>query len=240
MNKIKDALGMGHSHSHTSSGSNSAANCPECQSTTTGTSYAAGSNYGTGANINPSLASGQSTTTTTTTTGTGYGNSGIGTDNAMTRSEEQILVGKERVATGQAALKKNVTTEHVETNLPLVQEKIVLQREPITEANRGAALSGQDIKEAEHVVTTSAERPIVQKEVVAKERVHLGKVAEVTNQPVGGEIRKEHISLQQGAPMMTGSSTSAYTTSTTGTADPLYNKDSTYSSTQNSARKTAY
>jgi len=234
MNSIKNALGLGHSHSsHKNSSATEAANCPEClaaqQGTgTTSSTYSTGSNMNTGSTLNSS---------TNTMQGSSYGTTG--TDNAITRSEEQLLVGKQAVPTGEAALKKTIHTEHVSTNVPLVQEKVVVSREPITQANRGAALSGPELKESEHVVTTSAERPIVQKEVVPKERVHLGKVAEVTNQAVGGEIRKEHITLEQGgAPMAGTTGVSAGTTMHTN--DPLYNKDSTYSSTTNTTRKTAY
>jgi len=248
MNKIKDALGMGHHHSsHANASTTTAANCPEClaaSGTTTGNT----ASYSSGANINPSLSSSSATYSTSTsgsampssystthTTGTTGHSTGVHADSAMTRSEEQLLVGKERVETGAAALKKTITTEHVSTTVPLVQEKVVLQREPITDANRGAAYSGAELKEAEHVVTTHAERPVVAKETVAKERVSLGKVAEVVNQTVGGEIRKEHITLEQGAPMASTTST----TSTMGTTDPLYNKDNIHSSTT-STHKTAY
>jgi len=236
MSKIKDALGMGH-HSHSSS-STSNTNCPECTSNQSGStgSTTTTANYGAGANIDPSLAS-RNTTTSTTTSGTlptssnssaGYGSR----DNAMTRSEEQMLVGKERVDTGGATLKKTLTTEHVETSVPLVKEKVMLQREPITEANRSAAMSGPDLKEAEHVVTTSAERPVVQTETVPKERVHLGKVAEVSNQTVGGDIRKEQVSVQQGgAPVFDANAD---------TSDPLYNKDNKSSYTNTTTRKHAY
>jgi len=74
----------------------------------------------------------------------------------------------------------------------------------------------------------------VEKEVVAKERVRLDKVAEVTNQTVGGEIRKEHIEfVQGGAPLA----------NTTGVAtdSSLYNKDTTGygTSTRTDVRKEA-
>lgn len=214
MNKIKDALGLGSAHhSHKNASTVTAENCPECATAARGTTTST-STYATG--NAPASTYGSSST--------------MSSDNAMTRSEEQLLVGKERVDTGAAALKKTITSEHVETQVPLVQEKVVLQREPITDANRQAAYSGAELKESEHVVTTHAERPVVAKETVAKERVSLGKVQEVVNQPVGGEIRKENITLeQQGAPMA----------STTGTVDPMYNKDTSYS-TSTTASKTAY
>lgn len=144
----------------------------------------------------------------------------------MTRSEEQLRVGKEQVPTGEATLKKEIRTQRVETNLPLQKEKAFIQREPITEANRGAALAGPELTESEHTVRTMEERPVVQREVVPKERIHLGKTQEVQNQTVGGDIRKEHVTLEQGK----GGTT-------TGT-DPMYNKDSNYSSSTGDRERT--
>jgi len=74
---------------------------------------------------------------------------------------------------------------------------------------------------------------LLKKEVVAKERVRLGKVAEVTNQTVGGEIRKEHIEFVQGGAPIAGGIDA--TTGTTATDSALYNKDTTgYGNTRSS------
>ena len=54
----------------------------------------------------------------------------------MTRSEEQLHVGTERVSTGKARLRKYVVTENVTTTVPVTHEEVRMEREPITEANR--------------------------------------------------------------------------------------------------------
>ena len=92
------------------------------------------------------------------------GTSGPTTDEAMTRSEERLHVGTENVQTGRARLRKYVVTETVTTSVPVSHEEVRLEREPITEANRDAALSGPAISEEEHEVTLHAERPVVAKE----------------------------------------------------------------------------
>jgi stress response protein YsnF len=75
----------------------------------------------------------------TTARGTvGHDTSGRTTDDAMTRSEEQLHVGKEREATGRARLRKYVTTENVTKTVPVEREEVRVEREPITDANRGA------------------------------------------------------------------------------------------------------
>jgi len=130
----------------------------------------------------------------TTARGTvGRDTSGPTTDDAMTRSEEQLRVGKEREATSRARLRKYVTTENVTKTIPVEREEVRVEREPITDANRGAAMSGPDISEEEHEVTLHEERPVVEKETVPVERVRLDKDVVRDEQTVTEEVRKEHI-----------------------------------------------
>jgi len=123
----------------------------------------------------------------------GYDTSGPTTDEAMTRSEERLRVGTENVQTGRARLRKYVVTENVTTTVPVSHEEIRLEREPITDANRDAALSGADISEEEHEVTLHAERPVVAKEAVPVERVRLSTDTVTEEQEVSEQVRKEQI-----------------------------------------------
>jgi len=241
--------GLGHEHNHKhkhhhhhGSSSSSYGSDYASSSLSSSSNSAYGSTYGSSASLSSGSSSVYGSTydsagSLSSSSSSAYG-SNYSQDNAMTRSEEQLLVGKERVETGEAALRKTITSEYVSTNVPLIREKVVLQREPITESNRAAAYSGPELTEAEHVVTVSEERPIVEKEVVAKERVRLGKVAEVNNQIVGGEIRKEHIEFDQGtAPMATGSTN--LNTTEADLNSGLYNKDRTGAYSSDLARKEA-
>jgi len=172
----------------------------------TGNAEEAGEVHANSVASNANRSGGANTTTTTTTknnnpgynrqmndrtTASSSGN--YSGDDAMTRSEEQLRVGKESVEAGKARLHKYVTSERVETEVPITQESVVLEREPINEANRDAAMAGPEIKEAEYEVNLRAERPVATKETVPMERVRLGKQAETTSQTVGDEVRKEHI-----------------------------------------------
>jgi uncharacterized protein (TIGR02271 family) len=123
----------------------------------------------------------------------GRDTSGPTTDTAMTRSEERLHVGTENVQTGRARLRKYVVTETVTTSVPVSHEEVRLEREPITEANRGAALSGPAISEEEHEITLHAERPVVAKEAVPVERVRLGTETITEEQQVSEQVRKEQI-----------------------------------------------
>ncbi|MCA1655237.1 MAG: PRC and DUF2382 domain-containing protein [Pseudonocardiaceae bacterium] len=127
--------------------------------------------------------------------GTQRGRSG---EDAMTRSEEQLRVGTERVETGRVRLVKHVVTEEQQMSVPVSHEEVRLEREPITDANRGAAMRGRDITEDEHEVALHAERPVVNKETVPVERVRLAKDTVTDEETVSGKIRKEQIDVQDG------------------------------------------
>jgi uncharacterized protein (TIGR02271 family) len=137
------------------------------------------------------------TDTDTAYTGAGHDTSGPNTDSAMTRSEEQLRVGTEKVQTGRARLRKYVVTENVTTTVPVSREEVRLEREPITDANRDEALRGGDITEEEHEVVLSEERPVVQKETVPVERVRVDKDTVTEQHEVDETVRKEQIELDE-------------------------------------------
>jgi len=132
----------------------------------------------------------------TTRDTTGHDTSGPTTDDAMTRSEEELRVGTRREETGSARLRKYVVTENVQTTVPVSREEVRVETEPITDANRGAAHDGPAISEEEHEVVLHEERPVVEKEVVAKERVRLGKDQVTDEHTVADEVRKEQVEVQ--------------------------------------------
>jgi uncharacterized protein (TIGR02271 family) len=123
----------------------------------------------------------------------GHDTSGPETDDAMTRSEERLNVGTEKVETGKARLRKHVVTDHVTKTVPVQREEVHLEREPITDANRGRAMSGGDLTDEEHEVTLSEERVVVDKETVPVERVRLDKDTVTEQQEVTEDVRKEEI-----------------------------------------------
>ncbi len=137
------------------------------------------------------------TTTTTDRTNThgtvGHDTSGPTTDDAMTRSEEQLRVGTERVEAGRARLRKYVVSENVTQTVPVTHEEIRVEREPITDANVGSALDGPAISEEEHEVVLHAERPVVAKEAVPVERVRLDTQTVTEQETVNETVRKEQI-----------------------------------------------
>ena len=113
----------------------------------------------------------------------------------MTPSEEQLDVNTTTRETGTARLRKWVETENVTMTVPIRKEKARMVTEPVTDANRDAAMGGGDITEEEHEVTLSEEVIDVQKTVVPKERVRLETDVETEEVTVDEEVRKERIEM---------------------------------------------
>lgn len=125
----------------------------------------------------------------------GHDTSGPTTDDAMTRSEERLHVGTERVEAGRARLRKHVVTEQVTRTVPVSHEEVTLSREPITDATADAALSGPELSEEEHEVVLTEERVVTSKETVPVERVRLGTEAVTEQETVNEEVSHEEIEL---------------------------------------------
>jgi len=126
-------------------------------------------------------------------TAVGRDTSGLTTDDAMTRSEERLSVGTERVQAGTARLRKRIVSETQTTTVPVSHEEVRIEREPITDANVGNALDGPNLSEEVHEVTITGERAVVAKETVPVERVRLDTDVVTEQQQVTEEVRKENI-----------------------------------------------
>jgi uncharacterized protein (TIGR02271 family) len=125
----------------------------------------------------------------------GRDTSGPTTDDAMTRSEEELQVGTQTRERGRARLRKYVVTEDQQVTVPVSREEVRVEREPITDANLDAATSGPAISEEEHEVTLREEQVVVDKRAVPKERVRLDKDTVTEQRQVSEEVRKEQIEV---------------------------------------------
>jgi uncharacterized protein (TIGR02271 family) len=126
----------------------------------------------------------------------GRDTSGPTTDDAMTRSEEELQVGTQRREAGRARLRKYVVTEHETRTVPVSREEVRIEREPITDANIDAAMAGPEISEEEHEVILHEEEPVVSKKTVPKERVRLDTETVTDQREVSEEVRKERIETE--------------------------------------------
>jgi uncharacterized protein (TIGR02271 family) len=127
---------------------------------------------------------------------TGDDVSGRTTDDAMTRSEEELHVGTEQRERGRARLRKYVVTEQVTKTVPVQREEVRIEREPITESNVDQAMDGPAISEEEHEVVLHEEQPVVAKRTVPKERIRLDKDTVTEEEQVSEEVRREQIDAE--------------------------------------------
>ena len=121
--------------------------------------------------------------------------SGPTTDDAITRSEEELRVGTRDRESGRVRLRKHVVQDTVTETVPVRREEIRVEREPITDANVGDATSGPAISSEEHEVVLHEEEVVVEKRVVPKERVRLDKDVTVDEHTVSEDVRREEIEI---------------------------------------------
>jgi len=124
-------------------------------------------------------------------------------DDAMTRSEEELQIGTTQRERGRVRLRKYVTTEQVQQAVPVRRERVRLEREPVTDSNQHAATSGPELSEAEHEVVLREEEPVVEKRVVPRERIRLGKETVTGEERVAEDVRREQIELDDGDSLTT-------------------------------------
>jgi len=126
---------------------------------------------------------------------------------AMTRSEERLQVGTERVATTRARLVKYVVTEEVQITVPIRREEIRVEEVPIDAPDDGP---GESLVAAEAGAGTGTgtaglpgeivlhtERPVVTVEVVPVERVRLRVDTVEGQETVTGQVQREQIVVDQ-------------------------------------------
>jgi uncharacterized protein (TIGR02271 family) len=123
----------------------------------------------------------------------GHDVSGPTTDDAMTRSEEELRVGTADRERGRARLRKYVVTEQVEQTVPVRREEVRVEREPISGENVDAAMDGPAISDEEHEVVLHEEEPVVEKRAVPKERVRMDKETVTDQRQISEQVRKEQI-----------------------------------------------
>jgi uncharacterized protein (TIGR02271 family) len=116
---------------------------------------------------------------------------GEGEQAAMTRHEEELAVGTQQVEAGRARLHKWVETEPVELDVELRQETARVTREPVDQPVGDAELGEESVE-----VPLSGERPVVQKQTVAKERVGVQKDVATERQTIQDEVRKERVEVE--------------------------------------------
>ncbi|MER7754909.1 PRC and DUF2382 domain-containing protein [Kitasatospora sp. NPDC097643] len=112
----------------------------------------------------------------------------------ITCREERLDITTEWHVLGTARLRKYVTSEAVERRVPVVRERVRVERMPVGDAER-ASLTEKDIAEAVEEVTLREERPVVRKYLAPIERVRLVVERYTAEEVVQDELRREHVEV---------------------------------------------
>jgi stress response protein YsnF/sporulation protein YlmC with PRC-barrel domain len=121
----------------------------------------------------------------------------VDSDGFMTRSEERAHFGVRRQEVGRARLRRYVVSERVTEEVAVSHEEIRVERVPLIGAERLSV--AVELSEQEYELTLFAERPTVEKEVVAVERIRLSKQLVVGEETVSTHVRKEQIAAETDA-----------------------------------------
>ena len=108
----------------------------------------------------------------------------------VTRSEEELQVGKRAVESGGVRLRKRVETEPVDVDVELRRETARVTREEIDEP------VDAELRDEEIEVPLRSEEAVAQKRVVATERVGVEKDVESRTETVSDEVRKERVDVE--------------------------------------------
>ena len=115
-------------------------------------------------------------------------------EGSMTLHEERVDVGTEQVETGRVRLRKHVVTDQETVTVPVEREEYEIVREPADATDLGA---GDRLEDDEAEVVLHEERPVVDKDVVATERVGLEKQTVTDEQQVVTDVSREEVDVDE-------------------------------------------
>jgi uncharacterized protein (TIGR02271 family) len=113
---------------------------------------------------------------------------------ALTRSEEELEVDTKQVPRGQAGVRKRVVTEQQHRTVPVEREELRVEREPIP---AGEGDGDAEMSADERTIELREEQPVVDKRVVPKERVRIGKEVVRDQEQVSEPVHKEQVEVDQ-------------------------------------------
>jgi len=115
-------------------------------------------------------------------------------DKTIEVREEELRAHKHPVEAGEVRVRKEVTTEHKNVEVPVRREEVVVERHAVT----GQHASSSDIRAGEEIRIPVMEEVVdVEKRAVVKEEVNVGKRVVQDTERVGGDVRKEHVRVER-------------------------------------------
>ena len=110
----------------------------------------------------------------------------------VTRSEEELAIGKRPVEAGEVGVRKTVETERVRESVPVTREEVEIERRPI---EPGMAAGDVEIGEDEVRVPVTEEEVVTEKRPEVKEEVRIRKDAVEEEEVVEEDVRREEVDV---------------------------------------------
>jgi len=111
----------------------------------------------------------------------------------LTRTEEELQIGKREVSRGEARIGKHVETERVSEPVTRRREEVVIERRPV---DASAAADASTIGEAEVRIPLMEEEVVVEKRPIVKEELVVGKRVVEERQVVEADVRREQFDVE--------------------------------------------
>lgn len=119
---------------------------------------------------------------------------GSGERDRLTRSEEELRIGKREVETGEVRVGKHVESERVDQPVSRSRERVRIERRPVTGSAAGteARFENDEIR-----VPVTEEEVIVEKRPVVKEELVVSKERVQDTEHVQTDVRKERFDVKK-------------------------------------------
>jgi uncharacterized protein (TIGR02271 family) len=112
-------------------------------------------------------------------------------DARLTRSEEELRIGKREVEAGEVVVAKHVETERVREDVPVERERVRVERRPVS----SDAYASADITADEIRVPVVEEELVIEKRPVVREEIVISKERLTDTETVDTELRRERVDV---------------------------------------------
>jgi uncharacterized protein (TIGR02271 family) len=119
-----------------------------------------------------------------------------GRDEVIPIAEEELHVGKREVGHGRVRIQSRVVERPVQEQVTLREERVDVERRPVSGEYREGALSGDPFQERTIEVEERGEEAVVSKEARVTEEVVVRKEAETRTETISDTVRKTEVDVE--------------------------------------------
>ncbi|WP_322883898.1 YsnF/AvaK domain-containing protein [Microvirga lotononidis] len=119
-----------------------------------------------------------------------------GTDEVIPVAEEELHVGKREVNRGRVRLHSRVIEQPVQEQVTLREERVDVERRPVSGATQAGAIAGDPFQERTIEVEERGEEAVVSKEARVVEEVVVRKQADQRTETISDTVRKTEVDVE--------------------------------------------